>query len=94
MGPLMGTNKAAWSIKLLLMIVSAYQIDCGNFCTLLTEHTILLFVSLWMVFPTFGFQPPPARPPPINFIHDIAGVVKTITKTSSVNYVTELVIKL
>ena len=32
MGPLMGTNKAAWGVKLLLTTVSSYQVDCGSFC--------------------------------------------------------------
>ena len=27
MGPLMGTNKAAWGVRLLLVTVSAYQVD-------------------------------------------------------------------
>ena len=31
MGPLMGTNKAAWGVKLLLTTISAYQVDCGSF---------------------------------------------------------------
>ena len=96
MGPLMGTNKAAWGVKLLLMTVSAYQGLWQFLCN--TEHTTLLFVSLWIVLPAFGFPPTPnthpTHPPPINFIHDIAGAVKTITKTSSVSYMTELVIKL
>ena len=35
MGPLMGTNKAAWSVKLLLTTVSSYQVVCGSFCALL-----------------------------------------------------------
>ena len=35
-GPLMGTNKAAWGVKLLLTTVSAYQADCGCFCAILT----------------------------------------------------------
>ena len=35
MGSLMGTNKAACGVKLLLMTVSSYQVDCVSFCTLL-----------------------------------------------------------
>ena len=39
---------------------------------------MLLFVSLWMVLPAFGF--PPAHPPPINFICDITAVDKNHLK--------------
>ena len=35
MGPLMGTNKAAWGVKLLLTTVWSHQVDCGSFCALL-----------------------------------------------------------
>ena len=53
-----------------------------------TEDTMLLFVSLWMILPTFGFpptpqhppHPPPTRPPPINFIRDITAVDKPSQK--------------
>ena len=42
MGPLMGTNKAAWGVKLLLTTVWSYQVDCGSFCALLkTQHCCL-----------------------------------------------------
>ena len=42
MGPLMGTNKAAWGVKLLLTTVWVYQVDCGSFCALLkTQHCCL-----------------------------------------------------
>ena len=34
MGPLMGTNKAAWGVKLLLTTVSSCQVDCGSLCAL------------------------------------------------------------
>ena len=34
-GPLMGTNKAACGVKLLLMTVSSYQVDSGSFCAIL-----------------------------------------------------------
>ena len=44
MGPLMGTNKAAWGVKLLLVTVSAYQVDCGCFCAILnTQHCCLSY---------------------------------------------------
>ena len=54
-----------------------------------TEDTALLFASLWMVLPAFGFPPTPnahptpllpAYPPPMQFIPDIARFEKTITK--------------
>ena len=61
MGPLMGTNKAAWGVK----VETAAGDRLGN-----TEHTALLFVSLWMVLPAFGFPPAPnARPPTPYIIH-------------------------
>ena len=47
---------------------------------------MLLFASLWMVFPAFGFpptpnaHPPPSHPPPINFIRDITAVDKNHLK--------------
>ena len=90
----MGTNKAAWGVKMLLTTVSSYQVDWQFLCP--TVDIALLFASLWMVLPVLGFPPtpntPPAHPPPIYFIPDIATVEKTITKTSSVSCVTELVL--
>ena len=85
MEPLMGTNKATWCVKLLPMTVWAYQVDWLFLCP--TEKTMLLFVSLWMLLPAFGFSPAPtlpACPPPINFICAITGVEKNTSKTSSV----------
>ena len=69
-GPLMGTNKAAWGVKLLLTTVWSYQAGCGGFCALLrTQHCCL---------PPCGWFCPlsASHPPPINFIRDITGVVK------------------
>ena len=77
-GPLMGT---AWGVKLLLTTILSYQVDCGSFCALLRTQHCMLFASLWTVLPAFGFPPTPntypTRPPPINFICDITGVVKS-----------------
>ena len=43
---MIGTNKAAWSVKLLLTIISSYQVDCGSFCVLLkTQHCVCLLVD-------------------------------------------------
>ena len=87
MGPLMGTNKAVWGVKLLLMTVSAYQVDCGCFCEILNTQHCCLSPSGWYYPPSASNPPPtptphpPARPPPINFIHDIAGVVKNYHKS-------------
>ena len=47
MGPLMGTNKATWDVKLLLTTVSSYQVDWRFLCP--TEDIALLFASLWSV---------------------------------------------
>ena len=48
---------------------------------------MLLFVSLWMVLPAFGFPPTltptpplPAHTPPINLIRDITAVDKNHLK--------------
>ena len=93
MGPLMGTNKAACGVKLLLTTVSAYQVDCGCFCAILNTQHRCLSPCGWYYPPSashpppaptppLSFPPPPTRhpPPPINFIHDIAGVVKNYHK--------------
>ena len=64
-----------------------------------TEDTALLFASLWMVLPAFGFPPTPnAHPTPLPPAHPLytsslilQELKKTITKTSSVSCVTELV---
>ena len=85
MGPLMGTNKAAWGVKLLVMTVWSNQVDCGSFCALLKTQHCCLPPCGWYCLPSASHPPPtPSHSPtPINFIHDIAGVVKTTTKTSS-----------
>ena len=86
MGLLMGTNKAAWGVKLLLMTVSAYQVDCGSFCAILNTQHCCLSPCGWYYPPSASHPPPtptppsPTHPPPINFIHDIAGVVKNYHK--------------
>ena len=51
-----------------------------------TEGTALFFESKWLLYPPFGSPPTPALscPPPIDSIRDIAGVEKTIRKTSSI----------
>ena len=67
MWPLMGTNKAAWGVKLLLTTVSPYQ---QFLCPI--EDIALLFASLWMVLPVFSFTP--AYPLYTYFIPDIARV--------------------
>ena len=61
MGPLMGTNKAAWGVKLLLVTVSAYQVDCGCFCAILnTQHCFCLLVDgiTRLRLPTHPQRPP------------------------------------
>ena len=76
-GPLMG--------KLLLMTISAYQVDCGCFCAILNTQHCCLSICGWYYPPSASHTPPtptppPTHPPPINFIHDIAGVVKNYHK--------------
>ena len=92
MGPLMGTNKAAWGVKLLLTTVSSYQADWQFVCP--TEDIALLFASLWMVLPAFSFPPTPSAHahPLYNSSLILQDLKKTITKTSSASCVTELVI--
>ena len=70
-GPLMGTNKAAWAVKLLLMTVMSYQVDCGSFKTHSTAVCMFVDGIARLQLPVH-----PQRPSPINFIRDIAGVVK------------------
>ena len=63
MGPLMGTNKAAWGVKLLLMTVLAYQADCGSFCALLNTQHCCLSPCGWYCPPLASHQPPmPTHP--------------------------------
>ena len=86
MRPLMGTNKAAWGVKLLLTTVSSYQVDCGSFCALLKTQHYCLPPCRWCCPPSASLPPPTLTPPPshpptpIYFIPDIARVEKTITK--------------
>ena len=78
----MGTNKAAWGVKLLLTTVWSYQVDCGGFCALLKTQHCCLPPCGWFSPPSASHHPqrpphpPPARPPPINFIRDTTGVLK------------------
>ena len=60
MGPLMGTNKAAWGVKLLLTTVSAYQVDCGCFCAILNTQHCCLSPCGWYYPPSASH---PQRPP-------------------------------
>ena len=100
MGPLMGTNKAAWSVKLLLMTVLSHQGWLWQ-CLCPAEDIALLFASLWMVLPAFGFpptsniQPTPLLPAyPLWTSSLILQEFKKLSqKTSSVSCVTKLVIK-
>ena len=42
----MGTNKAAWGVKLLLTTVWSHQVDCGSFCALLAIYSLIVGMSL------------------------------------------------
>ena len=96
MGPLGGTNKATWCVKLLPTTVSAYHVDCGCFCALL--GTCCLSPCGWCGPPSAlclphlptharGSPPaspltyPPAHPPSIHAIRDITAVGKNYLKT-------------
>ena len=62
MGPLMDTNKAAWGCQ----AAAGDHLGLPGWLWLFlcnTEHTTLLFVSLWMVLPAFGFPPTPNAHP-------------------------------
>ena len=64
MGPLMGTNKAAWGVKLLLVTVSAYQVDCGCFCAILNTQHCCLSPCGWY-YPLSASHPPPTPTHPL-----------------------------
>ena len=65
--------------KTVLMAVLACLVDFIILCKLWTKGTTLLFVSKWWVYPAFGSTPAlNSHPSPIDAIHDIAGVKKTI----------------
>ena len=57
------------------------SLPCGLYQFMsLTEGTVLLFDSEWVLYPAFGSPPtppPPTHPPPIDSIHDITGTEKT-----------------
>ena len=82
MGPLIGTNKVAWGVKLLLTTIWSYQVDCGSFCALLRTQLCCLPPCGWYCLPSASHPPPTPTPPlpsalpPTNFIRDIAGLVK------------------
>ena len=81
MEPLRGTNKATWCVKLLPTTVSAYQVDCGCFCTLLRTHCCCVSPCGWYSPLSASHPPPmPTPPTPINCIHDITAVGKNHLK--------------
>ena len=91
MSPLMGTNKAAWGVKLLLTTVLFYQIDCVSFCALLKTWHCCLPPCGWCCLPP---TPTPPHPTPSHPLYTSSLILQeSITKTSSVSCVTELVIK-
>ena len=69
---LMGTNKAAWGVKLLLMTVSSYQVVCGSFCALLKTQHCCLPPCEWCCLPSASHPPPtptlPSSRPPTPYI--------------------------
>ena len=62
MGPLMGINKAAWGVKLLLTTVWACQVDCGSFCALLKTQHCCLSPCGWYCLPSASHPPPTPTP--------------------------------
>ena len=77
MGPLRGTNKATWCVRLLPTTISAYHVDCGCFCALLRTHCCCLSPCGWYSPPSAPHPPHP----PINSIRDITAVGKNYLKT-------------
>ena len=80
---LRGINRTAWGTRLLLMPVLASFVDCIGLChTLIAQHCSS---SLFGCFnpPSASHSPPsplhllPARPLPIDSIHDTTGTEKT-----------------
>ena len=59
-----------------------------------TEGTVLLLESKWLPLSPHPPLPPPspARPPPIDSIHDIIGTEKFIQKTSSIQELVQIAI--
>ncbi len=88
-GPLGGTNKATWCVRLLPMTVSAYHVDCGCFCALLGTHCCCLSPCGWYNPPSAPHPPPlptpPAHPPTINSIRDITAVGKKLSQNPAVS---------
>ena len=86
MGPLRGTNKTTWCVKLLPTTVLAYHVDCGCFCALLRTHCCCLSPCGWYN-PPLAPHPPPLppspshTPTPIHAIRDITAVGKNYLKT-------------
>ena len=84
--PLGGFNKGACGTKLLPTTVLAYPANCTCVCSchLIIEHTALLPVSQWRVWPASGFPPTPVPAClPACLIHatyDITAVVKKLLK--------------
>ena len=64
MRPLMGTNKAAWGVKLLLTTIWSYQVDCGSLCALLKTQHCCLPPCEWYCPPSASYPPPMPTPPP------------------------------
>ena len=61
---LMGTNKAAWGVKLLLTTISSYQVNCGSFRALLKTQHCCLPPCGWYFPPSASHPPPTPTPPP------------------------------
>ena len=85
-GAIGGTNKAAWGVKLLPVMVLAWHVECGCFCALLKVQQSCLCPYGWYGLPSAPHPPwtltlpPPTRPPPINWICDIGWVLKNCLK--------------
>ena len=77
----MGTDGAAWGVRLLLVIISACYVGWLWWFLCPAGGTMLLFASLLMVLPAFGFPPTSNAHPCILYLHLSHSIVGLNVKT-------------
>ena len=88
MGPLGGTNKATWCVRLLPTTVSAYLAVSVPYWGHTAAVCLLVDGITRLRLPTRPHRPPlppPAHPPPINSIRDITAVGKKLSQNPAVS---------
>ena len=94
MVPLGHSNKAACGVKLLPATVLSWHVAATLwlFCALLNTQWLFPCASGWFNPPSASHppqhppHPPHTRPPtPIELIHDIGGVQKSVSKSSNIS---------